>query len=334
MSNKKPPLVKPKAAPRVGPTADRGQGANGQKISNPILCKAMEVFKADPSANTQAAFIQQLFKSKLLVPCNAVKKTENDGKNQVQLRFLTLKNKQGETLLGAFTDWDQIKKQPNNPPKEAAALPFPEIIKIAVGQKGHIKGILINPFEHGLLIDEKTIDQMNQNLKKAAEQLKAQQAAGAVGTTGTPGAAAPGTAPLPSAPTEDTGVNMSASEMSVTVGSKKAEDDILYIGEPLEEPYELTGKLKQYFRGVKSVSAAYFLEIYRSDHGKPSPLVVIDYKGDKDAKGDIYKEMEEIYRENTEEPLELTIMTADEKYAKDGIINKKPFYTRKVFGIF
>ncbi|MCC8097560.1 MAG: enhanced serine sensitivity protein SseB, partial [Eubacterium sp.] len=228
-------------------------------------------------------------------------------------------------LLGVFTDWEQIKKQPNNALKEAAGLPFPEIIKIAVSQKGQIKGILINPFEHGLMIDEKTIDQMDANIKKAAEQFRARQAAGA-----------PGTQPLNQpASSADEGITVPGSAVPHTVTPKKADDDILYIGEPLEEPYEITSKLKQYFRGEKSVSAAYFLEIYRSDHGKPSPLVVIDCKGDKDAKEVIYKEIKEIYKETAENPdEELTVMTSGEKFAKDGIINKKPFYTRKVFGIF
>ncbi|MCD7777577.1 MAG: enhanced serine sensitivity protein SseB [Clostridiales bacterium] len=331
MSSNKPPLIKPKAVPNVGPVANKAAaGANQQQqpqqqITNPILCKAMEVFKADPSTNTQAAFIQQLFKSRLLIPCNALNKTEKEGKTEVQLQFLTLKNKNGDNLLGVFTDWDQIRKQQNNTPKEAAGLPFPEIVRIAVSQKGQIKGILINPFEHGLMIDEKTIDQMDANIKKAAEQLRARQAAGA-----------PGTQPLTPAVSGDEGITVPGSAVPHTVTPKKsADDDILYIGEPLEEPYEITSKLKQYFRGEKSVTAAYFLEIYRSDHGKPSPLVVIDCKGDKDAKEVIYSEIREIYKETAENPeKELTIMTSGEKFAKDGIINKKPFYTRKVFGIF
>ncbi|MCC8098437.1 MAG: SseB family protein, partial [Eubacterium sp.] len=104
MSSNKTPLIKPKAVPNVGPAANKAANAANQQqpqqqqITNPILCKAMDVFKADPSANTQAAFIQQLFKSRLLIPCNALKKTEKEGKTEVQLPFLTLKNKDGENL--------------------------------------------------------------------------------------------------------------------------------------------------------------------------------------------------------------------------------------------
>ncbi len=324
-NNNKPPLIKPKTAPKVGPTANNSQGGNPQQgqqqVTNPILCKAMEVFKADPNASTQNTFIQQLFKSRLLIPCNAIKKTETEGKNEIQLKFLMLKNKQGDNLLGVFTDWDQIKKQTNNTPREAAAFPFVEIIRIAKSQQGTIKGIIINPFEHSLLLDEKTINQMDENIHKAAEQIKAQRAA------------SPGTQPI-GTPAGAEGISLAGSETPSAPAPKKPEDDILYIGEPLEEPYEITKKLSQYFRGVKSVTSAYFLEIYRSDHGKPSPLVVIDYRGDKDTKEEVFSEIKAIYLENAENPLELTIMTSGEKLAKDGIINKKPFYSRKVFGIF
>ncbi|MCD8089023.1 MAG: enhanced serine sensitivity protein SseB, partial [Clostridiales bacterium] len=300
MSNNKPPLVRPKAVPKVGPTANQNQpkqgAANQQQITNPILCKAMDIFKADPNVSTQNTFVQQLFKSRLLIPCSAIKKTEKDGKSEVQLQFLTLKNKQGDNLFGVFTDWEQIKKQTENTPKEAAALPFPEILKIAVGQRGQIKGILINPFEHGLMLDENTILKMDENLKKAAEQIKAQKAAGAGVQTAAPAG-------------EPEGITLPGSEVPHSVTPKKSpEDDILYIGEPLEEPYEITKELSRYFKSVKAVNSAYFLEIYRSDHGKPSPLVVIDYRGDKDTKERVYSEIREIYNEKAEEPMELTIM--------------------------
>lgn len=308
MSNNRPPLVKPKAAPNINKQGVRSV----PKIDNSILVKAMEVFKADPNPNTQGAFIQQLFKARLFVPC--IKKAENSETKQVQLQFMTLKNKDGENLFGAFTDWDQIKKQ-QNPPKEAAAIPFVEIVKMAVSQKEHIKGVIINPFEHGLLLDGKTLTQMDENLKKAADKIKAAQGAA-------------------SSQTEGEGELIASIPAHTMAAVQKNEGDILYIGEPLEEPYELTREFSKYFKSVKGVQSAYYLLIYRSEKGEPTPLVVIDFRGDKDAKDKVYKEIEDIYNEKAENPLKLTIMTAGEKLAKDGIINKKPFYQRKVFGIF
>ncbi|MCD7855225.1 MAG: enhanced serine sensitivity protein SseB [Clostridiales bacterium] len=311
MSGNKPPLVKPKTVPNINKNG--GVNNNVPKIDNSILVKSMEVFKADPNPSTQNAFISQLFKARLFVPCTKV--GQDDDKKQVKLQFMLLKNKNGESLFGAFTDWDQIRKQ-QNPPKEAAALPFTELIKAAAAQKGTIKGIIINPFEHGLLLDEKTIGQMNDNIQKAVEKIKAGQVASPEGAS----------VPL-----------------SQPAASQTADDDplgdVLYIGEPLEEPYDLLSEYSKYFKSVKGVQSAYYLLIYRSEKGEPTPLVVVDFKGDKETKDRLYKEIEDIYneniyKENIENPLKLTIMSAGEKLAKDGIINKKPFYQRKVFGIF
>ncbi|MCC8015491.1 MAG: enhanced serine sensitivity protein SseB [Eubacterium sp.] len=309
MSGNNPPLVKPKTVPNINKTG--GVKNNVPQIDNSILVKSMEVFKADPNPSTQGAFISQLFKSRLFVPCNKV--GQDDDKKQVKLQFLLLKNNKGENLFGAFTDWDQIKKQ-QNPPKEAAAIPFTDLIKAAAAQNGNIKGIIINPFEHGLLLDEKTIGQMNDNIQKAVEKIKAGQGASAASPEGV------------SVPLSQPAAPQTANDDPL--------GDVLYIGEPLEEPYALLSEYSKYFKSVKGVQSAYYLLIYRSEKGEPTPLVVVDFKGDKETKDNLYKEIEDIYKENTENPLKLTIMTAGEKLAKDGIINKKPFYQRKVFGIF
>ncbi len=283
------------------PAGENAQAKNNE-IKNPNLINAMELFKADPNRNTQATFIQQLLKSRLLVPCTAIKK-EKTGENtqKVELKFMMLKNKQGENLFGVFTDWDEIKKQPNFP-KEAAAMPFPEILKIATGSADSIKGVIINAFSQGLLLEVNVLKQLSENMANMAEQTKAMR-------------------------------TQTAAQQAVEQEKKTGTDDILYIGEPLEEPTELLKAFKKYFKGVKTISKAYFLEIYHSaKDSKPTPLVVIEYKGDKNGKETVYNEIETIYRENTEDKLKLTVMTAGEKTARDAIQNKKAFYTKGLFG--
>ncbi len=313
--NYRRPMIPPKAG-----MAQRGrQGSplgNQPQIDNSELIKAMNEFKANANTNTQAVFVQQLIKSRLLAPCNVMKREAGEkNTDNVKLQFMMLKNNMGENIFGVFTDWEQIKKQ-QNPPKEALALPFTELLRVADGMKQNIKGLIINPFEQGIMLDENAIERMYEDLKRAVDKA---QADGKM--------PAPGTAPLES-PAEPT-----ASEEE-PVPSMPGE--ILYVGEPLDEPYELCKAFSKYFRGVKAVSSAYFLEIYRERQEKPDPLVVVDYKGDGENKDSVFEEIRKIYNEETEEDerLPLTVMTAGEKLAKDAIINKKPFYTRKVFGIF
>lgn len=315
MAKNNRPYVRPKNIPanmRKPQSLNGGSAQPRQEINNTALCKTMDDFKNNPGADTQRKFIEELFMSKLLLPCHAVKReTQADGKQQVQLQFMLLKNKEGESLLGVFTDWEQIKKQKTNAPSEAAAVPFPDIIKTAVAQE-QIKGILINAFEHGILLDRKTIINMNNNIQKASEAVSVS------GDIDVPKADEP---------------EAETSEDATTPTEKNPLDDILYIGEPLEEPYELIKELARYLKGIKAVVAAHFLEIYHSE-GVPTPLVVIDYKGDGDSKAKVYSEIEKIYSENTDEPLKLTIMSSGEKIAKDAIVNIKPFYQKKLFGIF
>lgn len=317
-------MIPPKAGSLQRPQTGAGHtvSQNGQpQIDNTELVKAMDVFKENPNATTQSAFVQLLIKSRLHVPCNVLKREEGQNNTQnIQLQFLLLKNNAGENLFGAFSDWEQIKKQ-QNPPKEAAALPFTEILRIADGMKNNIKGLIINPFGQGILLDVNAITRMYEDLKRAVDKAQAD------GKMPSPGTEPLGTAPAPDAPAAPA---EEVPEVPDTPG------EILYVGEPLEEPYEIIKALSRYFRSVKAVSSAYFLEIYRERQEKPDPFIVIDYKGDGSNKESVYEEIRKIYAEETdeEERPDLTIMTVGEKLAKDAVINKKPFYTRKVFGIF
>lgn len=316
MAKNNRPYVRPKNIPGGVPRRQNTQ-QRPPEVKNPKLLEAVNAFKANPSADTQRNFIAELFQARLLLPCQAVKReTGSDGKQQVQLQFMLLKNKEGENIMGIFTDWDQIRKN-NNPPGEAAAIPFTEILKVALGQGENIKGLILNPFEHGVLLDRNTMEKMNENLQKAAQQVMAPKSGGGI---------APGTAPLNSEELK----NAAADTAEQTAEEK---DEILYIGEPLEEPMGLIKELARYFKSEKAVASGYFLEIYHSK-SEPTPLVVIDYRGDSDKKGKIYEEIEKIYKENTQEPLKLTVMTSGEKLVKDAIVNLKPFYQKKLFGLF
>ena len=337
MAKNQRPYVRPKnipaaARPRPGKPSAAQSAQSRNEVKNPRLCSAMDTFKQDPNTATQNAFVEELFRARLLLPCHTEKREGAGLNEQIQIKFLLLKNKEGENILGAFTDWGQIRKQQNTPPAEAAAMPFNELLRIATDQGDKIKGIIINPFEHGILLDRNTIKNMSENLdrilKQNAEQNNGQNAGqNTSGETVSEGAKSPAD--------ENTAADEPLSpEKSLEAEMEEKKGEILYIGEPPEDPYDLLKELGRYYNSVKAVTAAYFLEIHRAGIEKASPLVVIDFKGDSDTKVKVYDETKKICAEHLGDASEISVMTAGEKLVKDTVVNIKPFYTRRLFGIF
>ncbi len=124
---------------------------NDMPVSNQKLLESWDRYRATPTEENTAAFLDELAAARFLVPIN---RAGHDGKgegNGEAIRFLILVTQDRGNFLPAFTDLNEWEKWPFEK-EEAAVVSYLDIIKIITDDPQRLTGLSINPFGQNLAL--------------------------------------------------------------------------------------------------------------------------------------------------------------------------------------
>ena len=135
-------------------------GAGRPELHNEELEQEIALFSQKQDNERMAQILQKLTFAQIMQPAvfpvgtdpEELKKLVQKGPAQTSIRPqpMVLKSKDGENFLPVFTSPDQIPKEQKYP--AVIFVPFIQCVKAAVKESNQLKGIVVNPFTHNLVI--------------------------------------------------------------------------------------------------------------------------------------------------------------------------------------
>lgn len=140
---------------------------NKKTMNNMDLIISIKVMQANPSPQTQSAFINQMIHAKFLTPAvSSMRKEQSTGEERKMYRFPHVANAGGEQYLIAFTDEIELKKWQMEGEYEAIVSDYKNFSSITLQKNSPYNGFVINPFNENIIVNKETMLHINQNLQK------------------------------------------------------------------------------------------------------------------------------------------------------------------------
>lgn len=120
-------------------------------VTNPALFRAINNIEG-AQAERDNQIIQEAMCANFLVPVTISPMPENpSGQGQIVLEketiigFLSLKGRDDRIYFPVFTDWDALRQWQNVEHQQTLVMPFDELAKMILQQRGDVEGVVINP---------------------------------------------------------------------------------------------------------------------------------------------------------------------------------------------
>lgn len=134
-------------------------------VINPQLVQAMTNMKKERNQITESAFVNSLKAARFLVPANVdtIQKAQanSDGtvelKDQPQIKFVLFSSPDGNRYFPLFTDALQYQKWADHDKHQLTAISYSDLcqfIQRDQNANSNIVGIVINPYEHNIMIQK------------------------------------------------------------------------------------------------------------------------------------------------------------------------------------
>ncbi|MBR1931110.1 MAG: SseB family protein [Lachnospiraceae bacterium] len=155
-----------------------------KQVSNPMLIGAMELMKAEKSAEHNNMLLTEIMKAQFLSPATVepAPKFNEEGKAELapgtQIHFPMLTAPDGKNFFAAFTDQMEADKWKKEDDFQYVALNFDDYVGLlfrpdAEGKENPAAGFVVNPFGGNVVITKDTMkalllarEQARQNAKK------------------------------------------------------------------------------------------------------------------------------------------------------------------------
>ena len=99
------------------------------------------------------------------------------------------------------------------------------------------------------------------------------------------------------------------------------------LGEPKEQPRELLEAVKRHLKATREVKKAYFMLMIRDN--EQSFLIVVDFCGDREK---VFGGIAAAATPHLKQGQFIDMVPAGDRFGQNAIAEKKPFYTRSLFG--
>ena len=129
------------------------------EITNDKLEKAIKNYLSDRTKENLGMVLNLMRPTKLLVP--AMLKAPN------QPVPCFLKSGAGDTFLAVYTSKDQIPPEPKS--QAILSMPFPVCNDMVVKEEFKLKGMVINPFTHNLVLQKELVEKLHEADQKFAQ---------------------------------------------------------------------------------------------------------------------------------------------------------------------
>lgn len=137
-------------------------------VENPALVQAIEALKAQPGAETEAAFRRELAAAHFLVPVTIEPPPPPGGevvlKADTVVSFPMLDAGGGELYYPAFTDWGELNKNSPHPNQQTVVLTLEDYKGMVASRGEETKGVVINPFGQSLVLPRQMLTGVTQPL--------------------------------------------------------------------------------------------------------------------------------------------------------------------------
>lgn len=135
-------------------------------ITNPNLVNIIREIKQ--GKNKEELFWKEVFKAKFLCPIEMSSATKREYSKLVldegaQISLLSIDDKNNETFLMAFTDWNEIKKGEQIEGKQTLVLTYEDYRKIIIKNHSPYKGMVINPFGENVVLSKQLLADTREN---------------------------------------------------------------------------------------------------------------------------------------------------------------------------
>lgn len=303
-----------------------------QKIENPQLLASIATFKQTVNRENEIAFLKEMLNGRYLVP--VIMETPPDQVvqpgEQVKTRvgFQMLTNPQGEKFIPAFTDHDQLAKNPAPPQQQnnqVAIMTVRDFGMIFTQNEG-CKGFVINPFGENMCIQREQLLQILQTARPVATQGgsiesqvnlamhqlnkdKEQQA-------------------ILAAKESEARFAREAEAAAAAMEAKGESLDDVQADAPAvaENPQELCDALSRYLKKQKNVKKAY---LQLTTDGTPRYMIAVECDEDQKA---TFAGVTAEAKEYT--ALDVKVVATGSPSVQKLVESEKPFYEKKRFGIF
>lgn len=298
-----------------------------QKIENPVLVEAMQTFKQEMNRENEIKFLNAMLNARYLVP--VVMETPPDATmtpgTQVRTRvaFQMLTNPSGEKFIPAFTDNEELLKNPvKADPEHPRQIVVMRVTDFAAvfAQNEIARGFVINPFGQNMCLNR---DQLRM-LLAGAQQTKVNANAQPASLSQQVDAAIHNLDKEKEMEAIIRAAKESEARAAETAAQQEEETERKITqtkNAVAENPSGLLDGLSVYLKKQKNVNRAY-MQLLLGD--APHYLLAVDC--DDDAADTCAAVLAEA-KLHTELPVE--VLSASDKAAKSLVNNEKPFYEKK-----
>lgn len=132
-------------------------------INNPMLMGALELLRDENTQEHRNMVMQEILRARFLAPVvvdpplvaneEGIARTEADR----AINFLLLKAGDDKGYFMGYTDMEELKRWKGQTPHQVFALKFSDYVNMLLKPDCEVNGVVINPFDHNLVITKDMI---------------------------------------------------------------------------------------------------------------------------------------------------------------------------------
>ena len=146
---------------------------NLSPVNNPELKDAIKAAKQNPSTETTVRLLNEVVKTRLLVPVSMDRDPEYDAKiNEVilekdtQISFELIKSGNGDLYYPVFTDGPEMKKCEIDKDQHSLIVNFDDLAAMLLQPQNAVAGFVINPMSDNICFSTEMIAAMKKDMEK------------------------------------------------------------------------------------------------------------------------------------------------------------------------
>lgn len=137
-----------------------------KSLNNPMLMGALELLRAENTQDHRNMVMQEILRARFLCPVvmdpPLVANEEGIARASVdsKVNMLLLTANDEKTFFMAYTDMEELKKWNSQTKHQIIAFKFADYVQMLLKPDCEVNGIVVNPFDHNLVITKEMVMEM------------------------------------------------------------------------------------------------------------------------------------------------------------------------------
>lgn len=145
-------------------------------FNNPMLMGALELLRAENTQDHRNMVMQELLKAKFLCPvfvdppltANEEGVARAGADSKVNMLLITASD--GNKFFMGYTDMEEVSKWTSQPKHQMIVFRFADYVQMLIKPECDVNGVVINPYDHNLVITKSMILDMLQKSNYSPEE--------------------------------------------------------------------------------------------------------------------------------------------------------------------